>query len=105
MKTPPGKHVALTFHSHPERDLKLRWKAVVDFPPGSNGESVLSVLLEDGEGEKIKSAIFEFAGKRIRIEDGAGELSYADFVAGKHSVPVWVYRDGVKPIPGGLTFG
>ena len=104
MKTPDGKHIALTFHSHPERDLEMRWKAVVDFPPGSGPESVLSVRMEDGLGEKVKSAVFEFAGKRIAIKDGAGELTYADFVAGKHSVPVWVYRDGVKPVPGGLTF-
>ena len=36
--------------------------------------------------------------------NGTRVLTYADFVKGKHSVPLWLYRDGMQPVPGGLTF-
>jgi hypothetical protein len=31
-------------------------------------------------------------------------MTFAEFVAGKHSVPIWLHRKGLKPVPGVPTF-
>jgi len=36
--------------------------------------------------------------------DGEAAISYADFIRGKHEVPLWLHRLNIEPIPGGLTF-
>ena len=56
------------------------------------------------EALPVSEAVFEFAGKRLRVRDGRTSILYSDFVRGKHAKSVWVYRHGMLPIPGGLTF-
>lgn len=104
MKTPEGKTISFTFHSQPLKDLKCRWKATVTFPAGADDETFASVTLADGEGVEIESGEFEFAGMRIAVKDGKGSFRCGDFTAGKHAPAVWVYRPGVSPVPGMLTF-
>ena len=104
MKTPDDKTIAFTFMSHPEKLPELRWTAKVAFPPGSDPDTVLPVTVVDGNDEPVESATLELAGRKIPVKDGRAELLYSDFVKGKHSVPLWLYRDGVQPVPGGLTF-
>lgn len=104
MQTPPDKTITMTFHSHPTKRLEMRWKMQLRFPPGATAETVLPMTLVDGEGAKIDNAVLEFAGKRIRVRDGAASITYADFIAGKHEKSVWLYRHGILPIPGSLTF-
>ena len=104
MRTPEGKNICLTFHSHPETDFALRWKIQVHFPGGATAETMLPITACDGNGAPVKSGVFEFAGQRLAVSDGRSELRYADFVKGKHEKSVWLYRDGMKPVPGGLTF-
>ena len=84
MKTPPDKRIAFTFRSHPTKDESLRWRATIVFPPGAVAETPLDITIVDDEGKRIKSAVFEFAGK--------------------HSVPIWLHRKGLKPVPGVPTF-
>ena len=38
------------------------------------------------------------------VLDGVGALACGDFVKGKHEPAIWVYRKGVSPVPGALTF-
>lgn len=104
MQTPPDKQIAMTFHSHPTKSLKMRWKMQLVFPPGATAQTLLPLTLVDGEGAAIDTAVLEFAGKRIRIADGKAQLAYADFIAGKHAKAIWLYRHGMLPIPGSLTF-
>ena len=104
MKTPPDKTIAFTFVSHPTHALGLRWTATVVFPQGSTAEAILPIALVDGRGKPVRSGVFEFAGQRLAVRDGAASLSYADFVRGKHEVALWLHRPGLPPIPGGLTF-
>ena len=104
MKTPDDKTIAFTFMSHPEKLPELRWTAKLTFPPGSGPDTILPITVVDGNEEPVESAVFELAGKRIPVKDGKASLKYADFVKGKHSVPLWLYRKGVEPVPGGLTF-
>ena len=104
MRTPEGKDITLTFHSHPEKDFALRWKIQVHFPGGSTAETMLPITACDGNGAPVKSGVFEFAGQQLAVSGGRSELRYADFVKGKHEKSVWLYRDGMKPVPGGLTF-
>ena len=59
---------------------------------------------EDGDGRNVDVAVLEFAGKRIDVRDGKAQISYADFIAGKHEKSIWVYRHGILPIPGFLAF-
>ena len=104
MKTPDGKTIAFTFHSHPTKDMKARWIAKVTFPPGSTADTVLPISVTDEEGSPIESATFEFAGMSLKVRDGKASMTFGEFIAGKHSVPIWLHRDGMKPVPGVLTF-
>lgn len=104
MKTPDDKTIAFTFMSHPEKLPELRWTAKVTFPPGSGADTVLPITVVDGNEEPVEAGTLELAGRKIPVKDGRAGLKYADFVKGKHSVPLWLYRDGVQPVPGGLTF-
>lgn len=104
MKTPDDKTIAFTFMSHPEKQPELRWTAKLTFPPGSGPDTVLPITVVDGNEDPIESAILELAGNRIPVKGGNASLKYADFVKGKHSVPLWLYRSGFQPVPGGLTF-
>lgn len=80
------------------------WSASLEFPAGSDETTMLLITALDGEQKPIKSAIFEFAGQHIKVKDGKGSISYADFIKGKSSVPLWMHRKGFPPVPGGLTF-
>jgi len=104
MKTPDDKTIAFTFMSHPEKRPELCWTAKITFPPGSGPDTVLPISVVDGNEEPIESATLELAGSRIPVKDGQASLVYADFVKGKHSVPIWLYRTGLQPVPGRLTF-
>ena len=104
MKTPDDKTIAFTFMSHPEKSPELRWKAKLTFPPGSGPDTTLPIEVVDGNEEPVGAGVLELAGAKIPVKDGKAGLRYADFVKGKHSVPLWLYRDGMHPVPGGLTF-
>ena len=104
MKTPDDKTVALTFMSHPEKLPELRWRATVTFPPGSTADTTRPVEVVDGNEDPVESGTLELAGCRMPVRNGRASLAYADFVKGKHSVPLWLYRAGMQPVPGGLTF-
>lgn len=104
MKTPADRTIAFTFGSHPMHDRALCWTATLVFPPASGPETVLSIALVDGNGAPVESGVFAFAGRRLPVRDGAASLTYADFVAGKHEVALWLHRTGCPPVPGGLTF-
>ena len=104
MKTPEDKCITLTLYSHPMKDLKMRWKALVVFEPASTDDSSASVTMADGEGTPIASATFEFAGCRIAVKDGRGTMRCGDFVKGKHESAIWLYRKGMAPVPGAVTF-
>ena len=104
MKTPEDKCITLTLYSHPMKDMKMRWKALVVFEPASTDDSSASVTMADGEGTPIASATFEFAGCRIAVRDGRGSMRCGDFVKGKHEPAIWLHRKGMVPIPGALTF-
>lgn len=104
MKTPDDKRIMFTLYSHPMKDLKRRWKALLVFAPGSTDASEAELTINDGEGNPVRSGIFEFAGNRIKITDGRGVLRCADFVKGKHESAIWLHRKGAEPVPGALTF-
>ena len=104
MKTPEDKRITLTLYSHPMKDPKMRWKALVAFEPGSTDDSFAAVTMADGEGTSVAAATFEFAGCRIAIRDGQGVMRCGDFVKGKHEPAIWVYRKGMAPVPGAVTF-
>ena len=103
MKTPADKTVTFTYSSHPAKDVSWRWEAKLTFPAGADETMALPLEIVDGEGAPV-TGMFEFAGQRIPVEDGRGELRFADFVAGKHATAVWLHRKGIEPIPGSLTF-
>ena len=104
MRTPADKKITFTLYSHPMKDLRLRWKAHLEFAPGSTDASAAALSIADGEGLPIAAGIFEFAGQRIAVKDGVGRLRCGDFVKGKHETGIWLYREGVVPVPGALTF-
>ena len=104
MQTPVDKKITLTLYSHPMKDLKMRWKATVTFAPGSTDASLADVAMADGEGAPVASGTFEFAGREIAIRDGRGTFACGDFVKGKHEPAIWLYRKGLLPVPGALTF-
>ena len=103
MKTPPDKTVTFTYSSHPTKDVSWRWQAQLTFPAGADAATELPLELKDGLGDPVNGT-FEFAGLQIRIEDGKGRLTYADFIKGKHETAIWLHRKGIEPIPGLLTF-
>ena len=105
MKSPPDKKIVFSFHSHPTKDIKARWRAEVVFPPGSTAETKLEISIVDGEEVPVAAGTFEFAGKSLRVTDGSASMTFAEFVAGKHSVPIWLHRRGMRPVPGVATFG
>jgi len=86
------------------KDLKMRWKALLVFAPGSTDDSVAELTIADGEGTPIPAAELVFAGTRISVREGTGALRCGDFVKGKHESAIWLYRKGVAPVPGALTF-
>ena len=94
----------MTFHSHPTKHLYMRWKMRLRFPANAGPQTMLPITVEDGEEVPVDVAVLEFAGKRIRIRDGKAEIAYADFIAGKHAKSIWLYRHGILPIPGFLSF-
>ena len=104
MKTPAEKTITFTFGSHPMKEATQRWRAKLTFPAGATAETVLPISLTDGTDTPISRATFEFAGCRIPIVEGKGSIVYADFIKGKHETALWVYRGGLPPVPGGLTF-
>ena len=104
MKTPAGKTITLTLYSHPMKDLKMRWKALVVFAAGSTDETPAEITINDGEGAPIAAGTFEFAGTKTPIKSGKGNLLCGDFVKGRHEPAIWLYRKGMAPVPGALTF-
>jgi len=102
--TPPDKTIHFTFASHPTKSAELRWKANLTFPAGATDNTPLPLTIVDGNDKPISSGIFEFAGQRLKIVDGKSSLTYLEFIAGKHDVPLWLYRKDLLPIPGGMTF-
>lgn len=104
MRTPADKTITLTLYSHPMKDLKMRWKAFVAFAAGSTDETPAEITINDGEGTPVASGEFEFAGVRTPIRKGKGKLLCGDFVKGKHESAIWLYRKGMSPVPGALTF-
>jgi len=104
MKTPADRKIVFKFASHPAKDPKMWWRADLEFPAGADEQTILPITVLDGEQQPIKSAVFEFAGQRLKVKDGKTSISYADFIKGKSSVPLWMYRKGMYPVPGGLTF-
>ena len=82
----------------------MRWKASVTFEPGSDDDSFASIRIVDGEGEPVAAARFEVAGRMTEIRDGQGAICCGDFVKGKHEPSLWLHREGLEPVPGGLTF-
>lgn len=105
MKTPEDKKIVFMFMSVPERDPALRWQAWVSFPPGATAETPLAITVVDGLGQKVEDAVFEIAGKSLPVVGGEATMTFGEFVAGKHSVPLRLCRKGQKPLPGVLTFG
>lgn len=105
MNTPPDKTVAFLFVSHPVKVVEERWNAKIVFPPSSSSATELNVEVTDGLGRPEKSAVLELLGQKMQVEDGRASLTYAQFVEGIHSVPIWLHRKGREPVPGGLTFG
>lgn len=83
----------------------MRWRAEVTFPPGATANTTLGISVVDGEGEPVNDAVFEFAGQELPVKDGESSMTFAEFIAGKHSVPIWLHRKGMKPVPGVPTFG
>ena len=104
MKTPADKTITLTLYSHPMKDLKMRWKALVVFTAGSMDETSAEIMVNDGEGSPIAAGTFEFAGTKTPIRAGKGKLLCGDFIKGKHEPAIWLYRKGKAPVPGALTF-
>ena len=104
MKTPADKKIVMTFHSHQVKDVSWWWKMQLHFPPGATAETVLPIVVNDGLGEPVAVGVLEFAGKRLRIRDGKSSMTYGEFIAGKHAKSIWLYRHGIAPIPGSLTF-
>ena len=92
MQTPEEKTITFTLHSQPMKDPKARWKVSVTFAAGSSDASPAEVTAVDGDGMKIA------------LQNGKGTFRCADFVAGKHESAVWMYRPGMSPVPGMLTF-
>ena len=104
MRTPPDKKIAFVFMSEPTVQSAMRWTARLEFPPGATGDTALPITVVDGDEVPVASARLELAGRQIQIRDGRASMTYAEFVAGKHSTPLWLYRNGMPPVPGGLTF-
>ena len=104
MRTPPDKTITLTFASHQVKDTRMRWAVNLTFAPGIGEGDSLEISAEDGEGEPVESAVFEFAGRRVPIAGGRGSIPYADFVRGKHEKGIWLSRPGRESVPGALTF-
>jgi len=104
VKTPADKKITFTLYSHPMKDLKMRWKALLVFAPGSTDDSSAELTVVDGEGTPIPAAVFEFAGTRTAVKDGKGALRCGDFAKGRHEPSIWLYREGRAPVPGALTF-
>ena len=105
MKTPSDKKIAFYFVSQEVSPVEDRWSARVHFPPGAGAETVLPIEVMDGNEEPVADAVLEIFGQRLNVSAGAASTTYADFIAGVHSMPVWMHRKGKKPVPGGLTFG
>ena len=96
--------ISFTFMSHPTPEKHIRWKAVVTLPVELRPETELPIAVTDGNEAPIAEATFEFAGKRLAVKDGRAAITYGDFLKGKSSTALWLYRPGRWPIPGGLTF-
>lgn len=104
MKAPADRAIAFTFKSHPMRDPAACWTARLVFPAGAVAATRLAIQFVDGNGAPVPTGVFEFAGQRLAVRDGAATISYADFVKGKHESSLWLHRPGQPPVPGGLTF-
>lgn len=104
MRTPIDKTITMVFASHPHKDATRRWKAYLTFPAGAVAETMLPLRVVDGAGAPIEQGVFEFAGLSLAVEAGRAELSYSDFIRGKHETALWLHRPDQPPVPGGLTF-
>ncbi len=104
MTTPTDKRIAFTFYSHPMRNVKHGWKASLVFSPGSTDDAFAELRVVDGEGVPVDGGVFELAGQRLAVSAGRGAIRCCDFVRGKHEGAIWLYRPGVEPVPGVLTF-
>jgi hypothetical protein len=104
MKTPSDRDIAFVFMSEPSTLPALRWLVRLEFPAGSDSTSDLPIYATGENDAPIDAARLELAGQMIDIVSGKGSMKYTDFIKGKHSTPVWLYRKNQPPVPGGLTF-
>ena len=104
MRTPTDKTIVFTYYSHPVKRPEMRWKAKLTFAPGSTDETAAVFSFVDGNERPIEKGEFEFAGRRLAVADGRAEILCGDFIKGIHEGGLWLYRKGMLPIPGALTF-
>ena len=104
MRTPQEKKIIFTLVSHLAKNRKTCWFASVVFSPGATAETCFPIIVKNGEDELVSEGVLEFAGQMLNITEGAASIRYCDFIKGKHETALWLHRDGMMPIPGGLTF-
>lgn len=101
----PDKTLFFFFRSVPmERNADM-WIVRATLPSNASPETPMSLDATDGDEKPLDSAVFEFSGCRVKIFGGRGAVPYGDFVKGMDDKGVWMFRTGLKPVPGYLTFG
>ena len=105
MKSPENKTLSFLFRSIPVQHVPDFWEVRVTVHPGSTADTPMTFAATGGNAQPVKSGVFEFMGRRVKIVDGKGKMPFGDFVKGIHETAVWMMRQGHPPVPGGLTFG
>ena len=101
----PDKTLFFFFRSVPMARNADMWIVRATLPPNASPETLMPIYATDGDEKPLDSAIFGFSGCRVEISDGKGAVSYGDFVNGMCEKGVWMFRQGLKPVPGYLAFG
>ena len=105
MRSPANKTLSFLFRAIPVKEVSDFWEVRVTVHPGSTAETPLTLSATGGSAQPIRKGTFEFMGKKVKIVNGKGQITLADFVKGIHETAVWMMRPGHLPVPGGLTFG
>ena len=74
--------ITMVFGANTDEHDLFYWKASVKLPADANDATLLSINVTDSNEEPISAGELHLFGKTLRIADGFGQISFADFKGG-----------------------
>ena len=100
----PDEEVTFTFASDGAPEAPEAWKATLTVPPRARPETMLTLQVEDADGQPCAQGVFRLAGTALPLVGGRAEIPFGMFLAGIKDTGVSFRRPRAEAVPGTLAF-